>query len=365
MKIAKVGDYVRITKIPQIKGYSEVLKVGDVGKVTYLANTTMKYSVHVDSKKNPADIAHPNSRAYGDLYDFWIPKDCCEIIKTKFKVGDKVNIHNTVRSDFKKGIVKGYTKSDNMEQYLVLVDDVKLNTNRKDGCRYFLERQLELQKDEEDLKYLLTDGWRETSIEGFYIKEDDDLMRQCLFENADALDKWQATWDDVPVDIKELVEMGLFTKEEALAKCSNHKYQEREENKMKEIKNQKVVDLYYERKEKELKDAMNADIEAAESIDKHQKFVADLKKQFEKYVENTELKTEPKSFDVSLPYTEECVATVEKIREQCLDSIKKVRAEKAEVIAMLSGCETYDQEMTILRSYGIVGKDNKLVGQTN
>ena len=30
----------------------------------------------------------------------------------------------------------------------------------------------------------------------------------------------QATWDDVPADIKELVDMGLYTEEEALAKCS-------------------------------------------------------------------------------------------------------------------------------------------------
>lgn len=31
--------------------------------------------------------------------------------------------------------------------------------------------------------------------------------------------EYQVTWDDVPQDIKDLVEMGLYTKEEALVKC--------------------------------------------------------------------------------------------------------------------------------------------------
>lgn len=37
----------------------------------------------------------------------------------------------------------------------------------------------------------------------------------------------QATWDDVPDDIKELVEMGIYDEEEALAKCSANGSRER------------------------------------------------------------------------------------------------------------------------------------------
>ena len=36
-----------------------------------------------------------------------------------------------------------------------------------------------------------------------------------------------ATWDDIPDDIKDLVEMGVYTKEEALAKCTANGSKER------------------------------------------------------------------------------------------------------------------------------------------
>jgi hypothetical protein len=36
-----------------------------------------------------------------------------------------------------------------------------------------------------------------------------------------------ATWDDIPDDIKDLVEMGVYTKEEALAKCTSNGSRER------------------------------------------------------------------------------------------------------------------------------------------
>lgn len=36
-----------------------------------------------------------------------------------------------------------------------------------------------------------------------------------------------ATWDDIPEDIKDLVEMGVYTKEEALAKCTSNGSRER------------------------------------------------------------------------------------------------------------------------------------------
>jgi len=36
-----------------------------------------------------------------------------------------------------------------------------------------------------------------------------------------------ATWDDIPDDIKDLVEMGVYTKDEALAKCTANGSRER------------------------------------------------------------------------------------------------------------------------------------------
>ena len=315
---ARVGDYVKITKIPKIKGYEEILKVGDMGKVTYCASTTTKYSVHIDGKKNPADIEHPNSRAYGEVYDFWIPNNCCEVVKTKFKVGDTVNINSSVQM-YQTGIVQGYTTIDEVTLVLVLVDDVEPSKKREDGCRYFSESSLEL------------------------FVEQEDLIKQCLFENADALDEYDPL---------------KFFKDVA------NKYKTSKGDNMREIKNQKAVDLYFDRKKKALgEDYKNSYNEISEQ-DEHYLFAFSIQEKFDDYIKNNDdLKNE--KIKVLLPPTEETKKKFEELRLIYEENVKNLNKESEEILAMLSGCETYEQEMTILRSYGIVGEDNKLVGGTN
>ena len=206
----------------------------------------------------------------------------------------------------------------------------------------------------------------------------EELTRKCLFENADALDEVKVTLDDLPDDIKELIEMGLYTEEEALAhihnsstkKCVTEEalsrydkavkdyikgnLKEGEETTMKEIKNHKVVELYFERKVRELKKKLNEDIKGAEDIDPHKSFVDYLLREFNTYVENNADLDGKCKFEVTLPCTPECSKEIEKLRELSMDEVDKVHEMKHEVLTMLSGCDTYEQEMAVLRSYGIV-----------
>ena len=136
-------------------------------------------------------------------------------------------------------------------------------------------------------------------------------------------------------------------------------YDKKEETNMKEIKNQQIVDLYYSKKVKALHDKVKEECKQLEAVDTHKSFIEDLKKQFDKHVEkhNIEFTKSPLAelkFDVKIPCTPECLASQEEIRKVCMDEVEKVHTEKAEVLAMLSGCDTYEQEMAVLRSYGIV-----------
>ena len=142
---------------------------------------------------------------------------------------------------------------------------------------------------------------------------------------------------------------------------------------MNEILNQKVVDLYFERKRKLLEDTCKQEIETVKHIDPHQSFVAELKRQFDEYVEanKTELKSLAKNsmleFNVSLPCTLEYSETKIKLYEQLQQNINKLDELKEEILAMLSGCaENPAREMEVLKAYGIIGEDGKMVSlQTN
>lgn len=252
---ARIGDYVKITQVPKFKGYEETISIGDIGIVNYIAVTNGKYSVHIDGKKNPVDIAHPNSRAYGNVYDFWIPPSHCEVIEP----------NNT---------------------------------------------------------------------------EEDEWTRKCLFENADALD-----------------EPDTFNAFKIIAK----RLKESEETNMKEIKNKNVVELYFNRRIQSLKDDYDKEMREVEKTDPNQIFINELQKQFNDYVKKNEEEFSLKDirFEAILPFTLDCTVERDKLTNQLNDNIKKAQKEKEEIIAMLSGCETYDQEIAILRAYNIVSVYNE------
>ena len=252
-----------------------------------------------------------------------------------FNVGDKIKINNPGHKIHNlKGIVIGASRD---------LIHIKLENGKRFGM---------------NKRYLINET-------------EEYLTRKCLFENYDALDECETTWNDIPDDIKELVEIGVLTREEVIAKCTNNICTEGEKTTMKEIKNQKVVDLYFERKVRELKKKLDEDIKAVESQDPNKSFVSELRKQFETYVTENDLNTESKNiviqFGASLPCTDTSSKAIKKLRDESLDAVEKVHEEKNEVLTMLSGCETYDQKMVVLNSYGIVNYDkhDNLVAKMN
>lgn len=124
---------------------------------------------------------------------------------------------------------------------------------------------------------------------------------------------------------------------------------------MKEIKNQKVVDLYFERKKNILEEEHRATQEAIIEADKNYIFVQQLKDQFNAYVEENEIKNINKDIaEDALPLTEETNNKYDEIYNDYLNKVRELKNLKEEITAMLSGCETYEQEMEILHTYNII-----------
>lgn len=282
---AKVGDYVKVIKKLPYKDQMDV-EIGDIGIVNYVA-TTGKYSVHIDGKKNPKD-KDAKSRAYGKLYDFWIPFECCEVV------------------------------------------------------------------------------------------DSEELIKKCLFENADALDDCKITVDTNSISFKynkclnpikfsnsvsTTASTCTYTIKDTITDYFTEK-KEREENKMKEIKNQKVVDLYFERRKEALNDKFDAIRENVEEVDSNYIFIKQLKDQFNEHIEKNEIKDVNINIFPVLPLTEESKAKCDEAYNDYKKKLDDLNNIKEEITALLSGCETYEQEMEILRSYNIVTVDNKLV-ETN
>lgn len=208
--------------------------------------------------------------------------------------------------------------------------------------------------------------------------DSEELIKKCLFENADALDTC-VTISNNGISINNGYTVGkLYTGNSCTTMASTCTYtiqdtitdyftekKEREENKMKEIKNQKVVDLYFNRKKEEITKKYEETHAELIKNDRNQMFVAELKKQFDEYCEvNKDDFAVTEEWNVALPITEESkLKDIENIH-QYQNEIDQLNNLKEEIIALLSGCETYEQEMEILRSYNIVTVDNKLV-ETN
>ena len=336
--MAKVGDYVKIIKKLPYKDQMGV-EIGDVGVVNYIASTTKKYSVHIDGKKNiHDDNPLQNARLYGKKYDFWIPFSCCEVVDLKFKIDDKVRINYPQATKIHNctgKIIRVKYCFNNLISYIVEI----VNTDNK------------------TIKTILSENRLEKIVD---ISEE--LTRKCLFENADALDHYKVTCTINAGDISFADTSYINTTSLKGTISYYNDYKESEENKMKEIKNQKVVDLYFERKKNALDNAYIEDIKAVEKIDPNKVFIEELKKQFDDYVEaNVDNKNEKLSFDIFLPLTEGCSKTIAELKRQYIDNKKQLEEDKKEILAMLSGCETYEQEMVVLKNYYIVNDNNTLM----
>jgi hypothetical protein len=182
-------------------------------------------------------------------------------------------------------------------------------------------------------------------IKGCYLEKvnEEELIKKCLFENADAFDEPILTFKN-----------GLYIKT-----IKSKDFEESEEKKMKEIKNQKVVDLYFKRKEKALEDEFDTIREKVKEADRNYIFIKQHNDQINEYIKANEIKGV--RINIELPLTEESVTKRDEAYNDYRKKIDKLNNLKDEVLALLSGCDTYEQEIAILRSYDIVTNNNKLV----
>ena len=208
------------------------------------------------------------------------------------------------------------------------------------------------------------------------VVDSEELIKKCLFENADVLDDCKITVDTNSISFKynkclnpikfsnsvsTTASTCTYTIKDTITDYFTEK-KEREENKMKEIKNQKVVDLYFKRKEKALEDEFDAIREKVKEADANYIFIKQYNDQINEYIKTNEIKD--LCINVELPLTEESVAKRNEAYDDYRKKLDDLNNIKEEITALLSGCETYEQEMEILRSYNIVTVDNKLV-ETN
>ena len=337
---AKVGDYVKIIKKLPYKDQKYDVDIGDIGIVNYVASTG-KYSVHIDGKKNPHDLNKTQKRICGELYDFWIPCNCCEVINNfKFKIGEKVRIN--------------YPQAIKVHNCIGTI--VKPNHEISNFMRYVIDI---LNVDKKVVRISLSENCLEKVSDTTYEEE---LTKKCLFENADALDDgFLHEFEGEPINFMNYLD-SLNDIQGTINSC-----EEREEKKMKEIKNQKVVDLYFKRKKQLIEEDYRNERKNIVEADKHQIFVTSLMDHLKTYIDdNEDLDVKIHSFLFSLPLCPESINKENELSEKYQAQFDMLKKEESEVLAMLSGCEIYEQEMVILKSYGIVDENNKIVNvETN
>lgn len=202
------------------------------------------------------------------------------------------------------------------------------------------------------------------------IVDNEELTKKCLFENADALDTY--TYVDI-IDnsiclstiSNDVTTWSVGTLKGDCSTSFGNYSKEREEKKMKEIKNQKVVDLYFQRKEKVLSDEFDAIRESVKEIDCNYIFIKQLKDQFNEYVEKNEIKDVDKNVFPVLSLSEESMAKCDEAYHDYKKKLDELNSIKEEITALLFGCETYEQEMEILQTYKIVNYNTHYVSMNN
>lgn len=195
--------------------------------------------------------------------------------------------------------------------------------------------------------------------------ETEDMMKKCLFEDASVL-------DNTTIYFKN----GSYIEAQPASKKNNYKClqpeglrlydqavgnKEREENKMSGIKNQKVLDLYFTRKRDVLSKEYETKKKELTESDVNYLFIKELKNKFNKYVDEHEIKDIKEISFPELPLAEDTRLKLAEIYKEHCDKVNELNSKKEEIIAMLSGCETYEQEMKILHSYNIVSFNTNYV----
>jgi hypothetical protein len=179
------------------------------------------------------------------------------------------------------------------------------------------------------------------------VVDSEELIKKCLFENADVLDDCKITVDTNSISFKsnKCLNSIKFSNSVSTTTASTCTYtikdtitdyftekKEREENKMKEIKNQKVVDLYFKRKEKALEDEFDAIREKVKEADANYIFIKQYNDQINEYIKTNEIKD--LCINVELPLTEESVAKRNEAYDDYRKKLEELNNIKEEITAL-------------------------------
>lgn len=123
----------------------------------------------------------------------------------------------------------------------------------------------------------------------------------------------------------------------------------------KEIKNEQVVKLHFERQLRKLQQMREDEKEAVRNRDVHQLFLKGLCEAFQSYLKENGLSQTYLSGRID--YSPETEKEIDAIQTKYDHKIKELNEKEKEVRALLSGCDRYSEEMAILNGYGIVKYD--------
>ena len=136
---------------------------------------------------------------------------------------------------------------------------------------------------------------------------------------------------------------------------SDLKKLEEEENKM---KTREIVELYFDKCKQNLYEET---IRARDRITEWDANVIALNKLMDEMKTITETVNPGhliiKEECLAFYYTEETIDKLNALSEKEREELANLNSDNIEVLTMLSGCETYEQEMTILKAYNIVTND--------
>lgn len=169
--------------------------------------------------------------------------------------------------------------------------------------------------------------------------------------------------DDCSTKVEKANTKNLFIKKpeldayNALIKSASLK-NKKEENE--EMRTEEVVKLYYNRKRKALRDDLDESEKNIYENDANQKYAENLKDMIRNYISDNEIDENSVSYYVTLPLSKESDETLDRVTSNIAERESKIREEEKEVKAMLSACDTYDAEIAVLKTYGIIGEDGKI-----
>lgn len=123
------------------------------------------------------------------------------------------------------------------------------------------------------------------------------------------------------------------------------------------MKTEKIISMYFDRCEKQLQEAVASATTKFYDEDSHIYKLRGLIEEIKKITDQYESGLKFIEGLINSFCTEETCWRISNIDNIKANELNNIKEEKEEVLAMISGCETYEQELEILKAYKIVNSD--------